>query len=84
MFTISLREIVNMTCLSEEYSAAAGGKILFTQPHGNEGLFSVLTSKTEKRPSCILLLPFSANIFRAILKITLYYYLCGALKPIYT
>jgi hypothetical protein len=21
-----------MTCLSEEYSAAAGGKILFTQP----------------------------------------------------
>jgi hypothetical protein len=32
IFTISLREIVKMTCLSEEYSAAAGGKILFTQP----------------------------------------------------
>ncbi|MFZ4427226.1 MAG: hypothetical protein ACOYOO_08715, partial [Saprospiraceae bacterium] len=32
IFTISLREIVKMTCLSEEYSAAAGGKNLFTQP----------------------------------------------------
>jgi hypothetical protein len=33
IFTISLREIVKMTCLSEEYSAAEGGKNLFTQPH---------------------------------------------------
>jgi hypothetical protein len=32
IFTISLREIVKMTRLSEEYSAAAGGKNLFTQP----------------------------------------------------
>ena len=32
IFTISLREIMKMTCLSEEYSAAAGGKMLFTQP----------------------------------------------------
>jgi hypothetical protein len=32
IFTISLREIVKMTCRSEEYSAAAGGKRLFTQP----------------------------------------------------
>ena len=32
IFTISLREIVKMTCLSEEYSAAVGGKNLFTQP----------------------------------------------------
>ncbi|MEY4133956.1 MAG: hypothetical protein RL386_306, partial [Bacteroidota bacterium] len=35
IFTISLREIVKMTCLSEEYSAAAGGKNLFTQPRFN-------------------------------------------------
>ena len=33
IFTISLREIVKMTRLSKEYSAAAGGKNLFTQPH---------------------------------------------------
>jgi hypothetical protein len=32
IFTISLREIVKMTRLSEEYSAAEGGKRLFTQP----------------------------------------------------
>jgi hypothetical protein len=32
IFTISLREIVKMTRLSEEYSAAVGGKNLFTQP----------------------------------------------------
>jgi hypothetical protein len=31
--TISLREIVEMTCLSEEYSAAVGGKRLIAQPH---------------------------------------------------
>jgi hypothetical protein len=31
IFTISLREIVKMTRLSEEYSAAEGGKNLFTQ-----------------------------------------------------
>jgi hypothetical protein len=39
IFTISLREIVKMTCLSEEYSAAEGGKRLFTQPmkHKSEG-----------------------------------------------
>ena len=33
IFTISLREIVKMMCLSKEYSAAVGGKNLFTQPH---------------------------------------------------
>jgi hypothetical protein len=33
IFTISLREIVKMTRLSEEYSAAVGGKNLFTQSH---------------------------------------------------
>jgi hypothetical protein len=33
IFTISFREIVKMTRLSEEYSAAVGGKNLFTQPH---------------------------------------------------
>ncbi|MFZ4428514.1 MAG: hypothetical protein ACOYOO_15250, partial [Saprospiraceae bacterium] len=32
IFTISLREIVKTTCRSEEYSAAVGGKRLFTQP----------------------------------------------------
>jgi hypothetical protein len=30
IFTISLREIVKMTCPSEEYSAAAGGKRFIT------------------------------------------------------
>jgi hypothetical protein len=29
---ISLREIMKMMCLSKEYSAAEGGKNLFTQP----------------------------------------------------
>jgi hypothetical protein len=29
IFTISRSEIVKMTCLSEEYSAAAGGRILY-------------------------------------------------------
>jgi hypothetical protein len=33
IFTISRSEIVKMTCLLEEYSAAVGGKRLFTQPH---------------------------------------------------
>jgi hypothetical protein len=32
IFTISLREIVKMTCRSEEYSAAAGGKNLLHNP----------------------------------------------------
>jgi hypothetical protein len=32
ILTISRSEIVRMTCLSEEYSAAVGGKNLFTQP----------------------------------------------------
>jgi hypothetical protein len=32
IFTISRSAIVKMSCLSEEYSAAAGGKRLFTQP----------------------------------------------------
>ena len=32
IFTISLREIVKIMCLTKEYSAAAGGKNLFTQP----------------------------------------------------
>jgi hypothetical protein len=32
IFTISRSEIVKMTPLSEEYSAAEGGKNLFTQP----------------------------------------------------
>jgi hypothetical protein len=32
IFTISRREIVKMTRLSEEYSAAEGGKNLFTRP----------------------------------------------------
>ena len=31
-FAISLREIVKMRRMSEEHSAAAGGKRLFTQP----------------------------------------------------
>jgi hypothetical protein len=35
IFTISLREIVKMTRISEEYSAAAGGKNLFTQPQNS-------------------------------------------------
>ena len=33
IFEISLREISKMMCLSKEYSAAAGGKRLFTQLH---------------------------------------------------
>jgi hypothetical protein len=33
IFTISICEIVKMTCLSEEYSAAEVGKNLFAQPH---------------------------------------------------
>jgi hypothetical protein len=32
IFTISRSEIVKMTCRSEEYSAAVGGKRLITQP----------------------------------------------------
>ena len=32
IFMISLREIMKMMCLTKEYSAAEGGKILFTQP----------------------------------------------------
>ena len=37
IFTISLREIVKMTCLSEEYSAAEGGIRLFTPPLKRDG-----------------------------------------------
>ncbi|MEY4135802.1 MAG: hypothetical protein RL386_2152 [Bacteroidota bacterium] len=37
IFTISLREIVKMTCLSKEYSAAEGGIRLFTQPLKSDG-----------------------------------------------
>jgi hypothetical protein len=32
IFMISLREIMKMTWLEKEYSAAEGGKNLFTQP----------------------------------------------------
>ena len=32
IFTISRSEIVKMMCLTKEYSAAEGGKRLFTQP----------------------------------------------------
>ena len=32
IFTISRSEIVKMRCLEKQYSAAAGGKNLFTQP----------------------------------------------------
>jgi hypothetical protein len=38
ILTISLREIVKMKCLSEEYSAAAGGKRLITEPQMIMGL----------------------------------------------
>ena len=32
IFMISRSEIIKMMCLSKEYSAAAGGEMLFTQP----------------------------------------------------
>ena len=35
IFMISLREIMKIICLSKEYSAAVGGKRLFTQPQKN-------------------------------------------------
>jgi hypothetical protein len=43
-----------MTCRSEEYSAAAGGKRLFTQPHD----YSALRAK----------LKFEADVFFLILR----------------
>ena len=42
IFTISLREIVKMTCLSKHHSARSAVKNLFTQPEGkNRPKFSL-------------------------------------------
>jgi hypothetical protein len=45
IFEISLSEISKMTCLKREYSAAKGGKLLFSQPHSLMGLPECRTNK---------------------------------------
>jgi hypothetical protein len=51
IFTISRSEIVRMTCRSKEYSAAAGGKRLFTQPR-LKLLFGAKHRKSLLRSPC--------------------------------
>ena len=49
ILTISLREIVKMTCLSKYNFAACGGKILFTQPRLLLNPEKMLHSKPDNR-----------------------------------
>jgi hypothetical protein len=63
IFTISLREIVKMTCRSEEYSAAAGGKNLL---HNPENSFYTTSQKD-------ILPPKALKIFFMALRAKLYF-----------
>jgi hypothetical protein len=47
IFMISRSEIMKMTCPSKEYSAAAGGEILFTQPR-----FQIITWREVPKKAC--------------------------------
>jgi hypothetical protein len=49
VFTISRSEIVKTTCVSEECSAAVGGKRLFTQPPKK---FNLARSATKRQTLC--------------------------------
>jgi hypothetical protein len=48
IFAISLREIAKMTCLSKEYSAAAGSENLFTQPQMSTSKYNFVRSANER------------------------------------
>jgi hypothetical protein len=65
-FLISLREIAKMTCRSEEYSAAFGGKTLFAQPRIlSEGcvkrVFTALLAKLNLDGDIFFLISRSEN-----------------------
>ncbi|MFZ4428374.1 MAG: hypothetical protein ACOYOO_14545, partial [Saprospiraceae bacterium] len=65
IFTISLREIVKMTCRSEENSAAAGGKRLFTQPPSKDNLARSATKRLIQNLFQRIFQRFGGNLIAA-------------------